>query len=104
MLRVLINLTHDDLEWCQAVLGEQSSLLVIMRLIVISHRQRAIKCEDEDELQATDIGDGVASSLDRMCLALGVLTNLVQVSHEAKERTRETRKSSICPLDTVWSH
>ncbi|KAI0937575.1 hypothetical protein AcV7_003573 [Taiwanofungus camphoratus] len=90
VLRVLINLTHDDLEWCQAVLGEQSSLLVIMRLIVISHRQRAIKCEDEDELQATDIGDGVASSLDRMCLALGVLTNLVQVSHEAKERTRET--------------
>jgi hypothetical protein len=36
--------------------------------------------------------DRALRTLDRLCYALGLLTNLVQVSEEGKDLTRETRK------------
>ncbi|OCH93315.1 hypothetical protein OBBRIDRAFT_725065 [Obba rivulosa] len=97
-LRVLINLTHDDLEWCRAVLSEPSAVLTIVRIIVMCQRQRTEatleKDPDADKELAGD--DGSAPSLDRLCLALGLLTNLVQVAHEAKPLTRDTVLAFNC--------
>lgn len=50
--------------------------------------------EDEDDPQ----------SLDRMCLALGVLTNLVQALKTAKNLLRKTRASAITVRDTMLIH
>ncbi|GBE87659.1 predicted protein [Sparassis crispa] len=96
--RVLINLTHDDLPWCQAVLDADFALVTIVRLVIMSQRQRGrvlVKREDE-QLDAPDDTEETASSLDRLCLALGLLTNLVQVSHEAKDATRNTLLGFAC--------
>ena len=72
---------------------------VIIRLIALSQAQRQIresnlnvKREDEGgnepDLDAED--DKSAQLLDRLCLALGLLTNLVQNVPEAKSSIRDT--------------
>ncbi|CCM05861.1 uncharacterized protein FIBRA_08097 [Fibroporia radiculosa] len=102
-LRVLINLTHDDLSWCQAVLQEPSAVPTIMRLIVLSHWQRIDALGDRKHrggsynanIEGEQI-DRAAPALDRLCLALGLLTNLVQVSHEARETTNTTLLDFRC--------
>ncbi|KAH9922543.1 hypothetical protein B0H21DRAFT_701490 [Amylocystis lapponica] len=95
-LRILINLTHDDLPWCQAVLDDRYALLAIVRLVVTSQRQRigaAAKLGDSEDAEEVDIA---APSLDRLCLALGLLTNLVQVCPAARDRTRDTSLDFSC--------
>jgi len=47
--------------------------------------------KDEDE------GDSGTNALDTLCLALGLLTNLVQVVDEAKEVVRRTRQANVHP-------
>ncbi|KZT68954.1 hypothetical protein DAEQUDRAFT_307759 [Daedalea quercina L-15889] len=104
-LRVLISLTHADVQWCQAVLNDQLALLVT-RLIVQSQQQRlqdlgnrAMKQEQGADDHAGDVitdDEHAATSLDRQCLALGLLTNLVQVSHAAKDILRTTRLNFRC--------
>jgi hypothetical protein len=39
--------------------------------------------------------DNDAQVLDRLCLALGLLTNLVQVSDTAKDFMRKTREAQV---------
>lgn len=99
---MLINLTHYDLPWCQAVLDDPSSLLTIIRLVVMAQRRpvEVVKdstTEDGSEVanDQEDYSDDAVPSLDRLCLALGLLTNLVQVSHEAKEMTRNTCEMAV---------
>ena len=95
-MRVMINLTHDDLPWCGAVLSNEYAVLAVVRLIVISQRQRkgaTMKAESSEDAEEVDVA---APSLDRLCLALGLLTNLVQVCSEAKDRTRETCEDLSC--------
>ncbi|KAI0646376.1 hypothetical protein C8Q79DRAFT_909710 [Trametes meyenii] len=97
-LRVLINLTHDDLPWCQAVLDNELSMSTIMRLIVMAQRQRRMfekraEAEDIDDEDA----DNAARCLDRMCLALGLLTNLVQATPETRETIGDALLYFDCP-------
>lgn len=76
--RLLITLTHDNLLWCQVVVEDPVALFVLIRTVVASHRERmtlTIKKEDADE---SDESDETAQLLDRLCLSLGVLTNLIQ--------------------------
>ena len=90
--RVLINLTHDSLPWCRAVLEDPLALLTVIRSVVICHRERAsssVKRENTDELDENDI---VAQLLDRMCLALGVLTNCIQNDRTAHISLRDLSK------------
>lgn len=120
-LRVLINLTHDSLPWCEAILREPMALPLVVRLIVFAQRQRqqsslsndasnktaqrlsdaAVKNESSEadgdfEMRETlDEDDRGAGLLDRLCLALGLLTNLVQGAPEAKDLLRDARKSHI---------
>ncbi|OSD08095.1 hypothetical protein PYCCODRAFT_1358095 [Trametes coccinea BRFM310] len=97
-LRVLINLTHDDPEWCQAIIDEDSSMTTIMQIVVMAHRQRRLleKQVHADEVDG-DEADAAARWLDRMCLALGLLTNLVQALQDAKAVTAETLIDFDCP-------
>lgn len=102
-LRVLINLTHDDLPWCQALLDEPSSMTILARLIIMAQSRSGITqpaLKNEDHTTASldnDFVDDSALSLDLLCLALGLLTNLVQVSHEAKEMAHDTLLDFKCP-------
>lgn len=84
-MRVLINLTHDDLPWCRAVLDHDNALPTVMHMIVMAQRQRRMleKRTDADEADAED-ADNAARCLDRLCLALGLLTNLVQATPDAR--------------------
>ena len=55
-----------------------------------------VRLEDENEHEGADLGDEddqSAQLLDRLCLALGLLTNLVQNVPESKALTRDTRMS-----------
>ncbi|KAI0674378.1 hypothetical protein C8Q78DRAFT_967086 [Trametes maxima] len=97
-LRVLINLTHDDLPWCQAVLDNELSTAAVMHLIVMAQRQRRLieKRSEADEMGDED-ADDAARCLDRMCLALGLLTNLVQSTPETREAIGDALLDSDCP-------
>lgn len=63
-----------------------------MRIIMRSHREReaaqtTIKLEDKEPIEdETD-----ARILDQLCLALGLLTNLVQESEDSEDTFRQTR-------------
>ena len=90
-LRVLINLTHGHERWCSAVLDDERSIPVIMHVIISAQQKRRIysKKLDSEEADPEDIEDA-ARSLDRLCLALGLLTNLVQAAPDTKSVIRET--------------
>lgn len=93
-LRVLINLTHDDFSWCQALLSELMTISLTVRIVVTSQQQRAAASVrqgdgiDEDDSENSASG----SCLDCLCLALGLLTNLVQAAEDASDTVRETGK------------
>ncbi|PCH45061.1 hypothetical protein WOLCODRAFT_155076 [Wolfiporia cocos MD-104 SS10] len=99
-LRVLINLTHGDHVWCQAVLNDQLSFVTIVRLIVNFQRQRMQ--EGTSASITSDTGESVgdrenaAASLDRQCLCLGLLTNLVQTLPESRTLVREISLDFDC--------
>ncbi|EJF63754.1 hypothetical protein DICSQDRAFT_153594 [Dichomitus squalens LYAD-421 SS1] len=97
-LRVLINLTHEDLPWCRAVLEDDLSTLAIMFLVVMAQRQRRllVKCVDAEETGSED-AENAARSLDRLCLALGLLTNLVQAASDARHVIADTLLDFDCP-------
>lgn len=90
-LRVLINLTHEDLPWCRAVLDDDLSIPAVMYLVVMAQRQRRLleKRVDAEEADSED-AENAARSLDRLCLALGLLTNLVQATPDARHLIGDT--------------
>ncbi|KAI0372028.1 hypothetical protein BV20DRAFT_1034890 [Pilatotrama ljubarskyi] len=97
-LRVLINLTHDDRSWCEAVLDDPLSMPAIMHLIVLAQRQRRLLEKQLEAEEAKDEdNDDAARCLDRMCLALGLLTNLVQATPDAKASMNDTLLDFDCP-------
>jgi hypothetical protein len=88
-LRVLINISHENPTWCELLLHQRLMIPVISSLIAISLHT----CHDED----ADERD--AQAFDRLCLALGLLTNLVQANKESKDLCRET--SAHCSLVSI---
>lgn len=108
VLRVLVSLTHDDEEWSRSVaLGDTWALRFLMRTIaragedVASGRDKAIngivedgdcdeKAETMEEEDRANPKETKAKSLDRLCLSLALLTNLVQTIGEVKDVIRET--------------
>lgn len=61
---------------------------VISSLIALSLHGPQVENEEMNERSAR--------AFDRLCLALGLLTNLVQVDEDAKDICRETSESSSC--------
>lgn len=101
VFRVLVSLTHSDQAWCLALLQSDFALPFIIRTVIRSHslfHQRRLgskskfgnktKIEDDDEGEGPEDDE---QALDRLCLGLGLLTNLVQEVERSKDAIRETR-------------
>ncbi|KAF8159400.1 hypothetical protein B0H34DRAFT_703300 [Crassisporium funariophilum] len=111
-LRVLVSLTHADEVWGRKVVQSNCAMGFILRTThkfgryvnQSSLRTRdGVKLKIEDGEDTTD-PEGInhdrpeTHSLDTLCLALGLLTNLVQVVDEAKQALRITYLNPFCPL------
>ncbi|KDR80790.1 hypothetical protein GALMADRAFT_264743 [Galerina marginata CBS 339.88] len=108
-LRVLVSLTHANRPWGRRVVQSEFTMGWLMRLIHKCGQQlhfdkHQVKVEEGIKLEETerhsDEQDGTASShaLDTLCLALGLLTNLVQIVEEAKQVVHDTRLNPSCAL------
>lgn len=101
LLRVLVNLTHSDSNWAQSVIANDFAVAFIMRLIVTSSPEDE---ESQPKLEHDDVPPPAASShhqqnaWDRLCLALGLLTNLVQSVPGFKNVLHRTKVSIKCTL------
>lgn len=84
--RVLINLTNGNKAWCK-LLSRNTSLVPQLVRSVMGFLQ-ASSDPKRDKLHQKD---DQTAPFDRLCLALGVLTN---VNNEEKMLTRQLRKSS----------
>lgn len=80
-LRVLVNLSHDNENWVGALLDNELTVLTVLRFIISSHHRITGTRSYEDKMRVSD----------RLCLALGLLTNLVQADERTKDLVRETR-------------
>ena len=52
------------------------------------------------QVENEETNEQSARVFDRLCLALGLLTNLIQVDEEAKDICRETSEFSSCSSST----
>jgi hypothetical protein len=86
--RVLINISHANPTWSALLVHQRLMIPVISSLIVISPHPPHVAIDEA--------GEGWAEVLDRQCLALGLLTNLVQGEESSKHLCRET--SAFCSL------
>jgi hypothetical protein len=110
MLRILVNLTHANELWGRKVVQCEYAMSFLLRIIhnasqsmVERHGDMVIKEEEEDLDVRNDksVERAETCALDTLCLALGLLTNLVQAVKEVKEAVRETRMFaffSTCPI------
>jgi hypothetical protein len=80
--RLLVNLSNSTPPWCQVILDDPFSL-PIMHRIFISWLHQATNSNDPSIS---------ADQTDLLCLALALLTNLVQEVDETKDRVREISK------------
>jgi len=109
-LRLLVSLTHSDETWGRKVVECEFSMGFLIRIIfktgqelqeaknnVIVKSEESLKIEpDLSEDQTSLLIEHTDSqALDTLCLALGLLTNLVQSVDLAKQRIRTTRKTCI---------
>lgn len=106
-LRILVSLTHADELWARKVLKCEYTMGWLLRLIhkcgqeLQRNRQQikvedGVKLEEQEDLPSDDLRDSTSdsSSLDTLCLVLGLLTNLVQIVKEAKQIVYDIRTSS----------
>lgn len=96
-----MNLTHSDSNWAQSVIANDFAVAFIMRLIVTSSPEDE---ESQHKLERDDVPPPAASShhqqnaWDRLCLALGLLTNLVQSVPGFKNVLHRTSTSLILSI------
>ncbi|KIM44446.1 hypothetical protein M413DRAFT_24942 [Hebeloma cylindrosporum] len=115
ILRVLVSLTHSDEHWGRKVVRSEYGMGFLMRTLARTGREFQMsrfavkeeegvddfKCEDSADKEEEEEENGVrleSYALDTLCLALGLLTNLVQIVEEAKDVVRKTRLKPSCPL------
>lgn len=90
---MLINLTHDDHSWSEALLSEPVTIFMAARIVVTAQQQRAVVSVKHEENETSEDGieaGAAASCFDCLCLALGLLTNLIQAAEDAVDIMRET--------------
>lgn len=80
--RVLINISHSNPTWSALLVHQRHMVPVTSSLILTSPRA------PHDVIE--EAGEGSAQAFDRQCLALGLLTNLVQEVEVSKHLCRET--------------
>ncbi|KAJ7582445.1 hypothetical protein C8J56DRAFT_954755 [Mycena floridula] len=93
LLRILVSLTHTDNAWCRQFLRNHLAIRFIITVVRQTDSLRSgdlvvgVKEEEEDQRARVKVKklkkrhkiDDHAQSLDLLCLALGLLINLVQV-------------------------
>lgn len=111
-----MSLTHSEEKWCTKVIEHELTMGFVARVILdtglvgieTGKGNRRIKAEEdideerEGEEESAGEAERIAAThaLDRLCLALGLLTNLIQVLDAAKDLVRDTRKPSCLFLQT----
>lgn len=105
LLRVLINLTHRDEDWALKVIHNDFAVPFIVRLLATSGLKTSRIDDDEDVKPKPEQDDEIVivepstttkkrpiatRTSDRLCLALGLLTNLVQSAPEFKDTLGQT--------------
>jgi Wings apart-like protein regulation of heterochromatin len=86
---VLINVSHENPTWCELLLHQELMIPVISSIMASS----LYGVHDVTE----ETGERDAQAFDRLCLTLGLLTNLVQVDKNSKDLCRETSELPKCP-------
>ncbi|KAL5521823.1 hypothetical protein ACEPAF_2571 [Sanghuangporus sanghuang] len=75
--RILINLTNGDPTWTDAVVADPFTLPTIIRLVTDAHRS-LLASGAKKILVDSSTQEVAISAMDRLCLALALLTNLLQ--------------------------
>ncbi|KAF9487433.1 hypothetical protein BDN71DRAFT_1404780 [Pleurotus eryngii] len=113
--RVFMSLTHDEPDWCTALLDQEPGPLHIVRTVIRAHKnmlpqvkrepvdeQAMVKQEDDSvfDFEEDDRIPNIAGALalDQLCLALALLTNLVQGCEDAKDTFRDLRLNPRCRI------
>jgi hypothetical protein len=97
-LRILVNLTHDDPQWSESCLRSPFAFPFVTRAIVKAHSSlpASLGDIDNDILIPPDVDE--SRSLDRLCLSLALMTNLIQETDDAKKCLRNTCKPRLFHL------
>lgn len=126
VFRCLISLTHSDQKWCERLMENEFAISFVFREIVQAGRARwtppkhgktaskrtgkVKKEEDQVDTEVDTDADADAHSaqdavqaLDRLCLALGLWMNLVQVLPSAKNMLRDFCKL-VVPCTSRLTH
>ncbi|KAG6901528.1 hypothetical protein C0995_010827 [Termitomyces sp. Mi166 len=111
--RVLVSLTHSDEVWGRKVIESECALGFVLRAIAgfRANGVDVVKKEEESEVGLSNrkeklkVAEAEGSNtartthaLDTLCLALGLLTNLVQVVDGTKDLLREFCIAPTCML------
>ena len=93
VFRLLLALTTVSPDWSIALAGTSLAVPTLIKLIVATRNKPAragrgsfIVGNDVEEVEGT-----VSYKFDVLCLALGVLTNLVETAEGVRDVLRETR-------------
>ncbi|KAF8887325.1 hypothetical protein BD779DRAFT_1527473 [Infundibulicybe gibba] len=123
-LRVLVSLTHENEPWAAKVLENKAAMGLLIRIVMRATNSPiglvrptdvnvskdgsldiAMSVDDDsDSGVLPSINTDLTHSFDRVCLALGLLTNLVQAADDAKTVVRETRLDPTCTLKRSCIH
>lgn len=105
-LKILVDLTTKNSEWSHA-LGSTELVCVLIKIIVACRtkiagngfKKRSLESLEEgetaDEAEKSE-EENVVLRFDLLCLALGVLTNMVETVESTKDVLRKSCKSSSC--------
>ncbi|KAH7104822.1 hypothetical protein BKA62DRAFT_690748 [Auriculariales sp. MPI-PUGE-AT-0066] len=97
ILRILINLTNGDVAWCEALI-DANVMPLLAHLVVRNHQERKNQANmDDSQITAVSPAEQAqADALDRLCLSLAVLTNVVQESPRTAEEWMDTNAAWSC--------
>ncbi|KAH8110316.1 hypothetical protein DFH11DRAFT_799969 [Phellopilus nigrolimitatus] len=93
--RVLINLTNGSPSWSEAISLNPYTLPTIVRRIMISHR-KILRLNSKKIASDSNEEDGFVRSMDCLCLALALLTNLVQARRDMASRLQILMFDTSC--------
>ncbi|KAF8582585.1 hypothetical protein K439DRAFT_1413240 [Ramaria rubella] len=93
--RVLINLSHLNAEWCRLLVTAPLFLPVLVQEIISQFIPTDVVKLETDEVE-TGAVDSKTNAMDRQCLALALLSNVVFAVEEAKDLLRETILDPAC--------
>ncbi|KAH7921560.1 hypothetical protein BV22DRAFT_1198121 [Leucogyrophana mollusca] len=90
-LKILTVLCHDDQAWCKASLRDESTLPLIMHIIIRS-QNRWSSCQESTEQPGTERTE----PFDLLCLALGLFMNWASALEDVKDLSRRLHIDPKC--------